>query len=147
MTRSNKPKNAEKKVVEWFWKIKIPDKQCAHLRITELGHVFFTIGLILLGTFTLSNIPYNILPWQASVLLVLGLIVGIMDVQEKHASLLIIAFLGLLITSNAPFQNILTYYALGDYIRSFLTNLSLFLTPAVALISLRLVCRVYYAKK
>ena len=95
----------------------------------------------------LGNPPFNLQPWQGLVLLILGLIVGIMDVQEKYAPLLLVAFMSMLIAANAPLQDIITYYSFGGYIKSFMLNTSLFLTPTVVLMSLRLVFRIYYAGK
>ena len=140
-------KRSDKKLVDGFWNIQVPNKSCSHSRITEMGHIFFTIGIVLVVVFTLGNEPNYLQPWQALTLLLLGLVVGIMDLQEKYAPIFLLAFLGLLITANAPLHDVITYYNIGAYIKSFLLNISQFLTLAVVMMSLRLVFRVYYAEK
>src|SRR3989344_3563822 len=140
-------KRSDKKIVERFWQLNVPKQNCPHSRITEMGHIFFTVGMILVVVFTVGNQPNYLQPWQALTLLLLGLIVGIMDLQEKYAPIFLLAFLGLLITANAPLHDVITYYNIGAYIKSFLLNISLFLTLAFVMMSLRLVFRVYYAEK
>ena len=141
---SRNMKRSDKKVLEQFWRMNVPHK---HSSFTDMGHIFFTIGIVLIVVFTVGNQPNYLEPWQALTLLVLGLIGGVMDLKEKYAPLFLMGFFGLLLSSTAPLQNAITYYNIGAYIKSFLMNMSLFMTLAVVMMSLRVVFRVYFAKE
>lgn len=113
--------------------------------INNLGHLFFGLGLALVFLFTITNSPNMLLPSQGILLLITGLIVGLVEIKKEDTIPLQLSFLGLLVISNAPLEVI--GYNIGMYLKFFLINLSLFLSLAVAVASVRTIYRIYKDSK
>ena len=110
--------------------------------VKQLGHLFFLLGVALVLIFTFTNQPGMLESWHSIILILLGLIVGLMDLKSEHTVPFLLAFLGLLITANAPLY-VLSYYKIGNYLQAFLLNMSIFLSLTVVVVSLRVLYRIY----
>lgn len=112
-------------------------------RLRQLGHIIFAIGIILVIVFTFKNSPNQLKPWQALVLLAVGLLVGMMDIKKQEMVPFLLAFMGIIITANAPFQDAITYKQIGAFLKSLLVNTALFLALAVVAVCGRIIYRIY----
>jgi len=117
-------------------------KRTTNIHFHQLGHLFFLLGIALVLIFTFTNQPGMLESWHSIILILIGLIVGLMDLKPEHTTQFLLAFLGLLITANAPFY-VLTYYKIGNYLQAFLLNMSIFLSLTVVVVSLRVLYRIY----
>lgn len=113
----------------------------------KFGHLVFTIGIVLVILFTLAD-PTKLSVQNAIILLVLGLIVGLIDVPKKEANSFILATIAIIVASLAKFEQI-TFklscmtHPLGLYIKGFLLNASVFLSLAMLIVALKIIYRVY----
>lgn len=117
------------------------------LNIKKLGHYIFTLGVVLVILFTLAD-PTKLSVTNAIYLLIIGLIVGLIDVPKKEANSFIIAAIAIIVASLAKFEQI-TYqlpsmsYSIGLYIKGLLLNASVFLSLAMLIVALKIIYRVY----
>ncbi len=111
--------------------------------LRKLGHVIFAIGIILALFFTFENPPNQLKPWQGLILLAFGLLVGLMDIKQEELVPFLIAFIGIIIVSNAPLQDAITYNQIGAYLKSVLINIAIFLTLGVVAVCARIIYRIY----
>ena len=109
----------------------------------QLGHVIFAVGMLLVLIFTFENPPNQIKPWQGLVLLAVGLLIGIMDIKQEELVPFLLAFIGIIIVSNAPLQDAITYKQIGAFMKSLLVNTAIFLTLAVVAVCARIIYRIY----
>ena len=110
--------------------------QTHHLRT-----IVFSVGLLLVAWYMYTS-PQQLSTGRAVWLFIFGALVGLIDVPRKEQNSFIIASLGLMLATAVPFQNI-TYMSLGLYIKSFLMNLALFVTPAVVIVALKVIYRLF----
>ena len=114
-------------------------------RKLNFGHFFFSLGVLLVVLFTIAD-PNHLSSAKGAFLLVLGAIVGFLDVDKREAPYFLLAALGLIITSQAPVQ-VIEFLGIGNYLRSALINLSIFLSLAVVMVSLKIIYRIYLESK
>jgi len=126
-------------------KLKIVKKAFKKTDIKKFGHLVFAAGIILTLFFTLKD-PTKLSVNSAIILLVLGLIVGLLDVAKKEANSFLIAVIALIIISGIQFQQI-TWNNIGLYLKGFFLNATLFLGLAGAIVSLKIIYRVYKETK
>lgn len=116
-----------------------------------LGHYIFAFSITLVVLFSLSN-PTQLSVNQAIFLLILGLIVGFIDVPKKEANSFILASIAMIVASLAHYEQI-SYtlfnmpYPLGIYIKGILLNASIFLSLAMLIVALKVIYRVYIESK
>lgn len=108
----------------------------------RFAHIIFALGVLLVLYFTIRNPPLSIDPKHAMTLLGIGLIVGLMDIKKEEAVPFLLAFVGLIITASAPLYMI-EVYNIGAYLNAFFKNAAIFLSPAVAVVSMKVVYRIY----
>ncbi len=111
-------------------------------RLKQFGHIIFALGILLVALFTYLNPPTGIDPKHALVLLLVGLVVGLIDIKKEQATPFLLAFIGLIITASAPL-NLIEIYSIGAYLKAFFINLAIFLSLAVGVVSVRMVYRIY----
>ena len=112
-------------------------------RLRQLGHVIFAVGIVLIFVFTLNNAPNQIKPWQGLLLLTIGLLIGMMEIKQKELVPFLLAFIGIILVSNAPLQDAIPYKQMGAYLKSLLVNTAIFLTLAVVAVCARIIYRIY----
>lgn len=102
----------------------------------KMGQWAFIIGIIsavLVGLF-----PKNWLGLVTLVLVVLGLIVGFLNVTEKEATPFLIASIALLAIGNATDSlKVIPPQVLGDFLAAAVNNIAAFVTPAAILVAVK----------
>ena len=111
-------------------------------RIKKLGHIVFALGILLVIIFTYWNPPLELDPKHAIALLAVGLIIGLIDVKKEQSVPFLLAFVGLIITANAPLHAI-ELYNIGVYAASFFKNTAIMLSLAVGIVSVKIIYRIY----
>ncbi len=111
----------------------------------NLGHFFFSLGILLVILFTIAD-PNHLNGSKGAFLLVIGAIVGFLDVDKKEAPYFLLAALGLIIASAAP-VHIINFLNIGIYLRAALLNTAIFLSLAVVMVSLKIIYRIYLESK
>lgn len=112
-----------------------------------LSHYIFAFGITLVFLFAFSN-PTQLSVNQAVLLLLLGLIIGFMDVPRPEANSFILATIAIIVSSLAHYEQI-NYmifnfpYPLGMYIKGMLLDASILLSPAMLIVGLKVIYRVY----
>ena len=114
-------------------------------RKLNLGHFFFSLGILLVILFTIAD-PTQIDGTKGIFLLVLGAVVGFLDVDKREAPYFLLAALGLIIASAAP-VHIIAFLNIGTYLRAALLNTAIFLSLAVVMVSLKIIYRIYLESK
>lgn len=104
------------------------------MELGELGHWSFIIGVLLAIVAGLLGAAYA--DTIAMVLVVLGVIVGFLNISEKEVSSFLIAAIALLLTGAAGLE---TLPAVGLYLGPILTNIATFVAPAVVIVALKAV--------
>lgn len=124
---------------------KVTVKTNHNKRRLNLGHFFFSLGILLVVLFTIAD-PYHLNGTKGTFLLILGAVVGFFDVDKKEASYFLLASIGLIIASAAP-VHVIEFLKIGTYLRAALLNTSIFLSPAVVMVSLKIIYRIYLESK
>jgi hypothetical protein len=119
--------------------------QAGQKKKLNLGHFFFSLGILLVVLFTIAD-PNHLNGTKGAILLVLGAVVGFLDVDKKEAPYFLLAALGLIIASAAPVQ-VIEFLNIGNYIRAALLNTAIFLSLAVVMVSLKIIYRIYLESK
>lgn len=101
---------------------------------SKLGHYAFLIGIILaiIGGLFQDVIEPNLL---ISLLVVLGFVVGLLNITTKETSNFLIATIALMIAGGANFD-ILTY-GIGPIIVAILEKVVIFVAPAAIIVALK----------
>jgi len=115
------------------------------IRKLNFGHFFFSLGILLVVLFTIAD-PNHLNGTKGAFLLVIGAIVGFLDVEKKEAPYFLLAAIGLIIASAAP-VHVIEFLNIGTYLRAALLNTSIFLSLAVVMVSLRIIYRIYLESK
>ncbi len=119
--------------------------QTGHNRKLNLGHFFFSLGILLVVLFTIAD-PNHLNGTKGAFLLVIGAVVGFLDVDKKEAPYFLLAALGLIIASAAP-VHVIEFLNIGNYLRAALLNTAIFLSLAVVMVSLKIIYRIYLESK
>ncbi|MEK6936649.1 MAG: hypothetical protein AABW58_01105 [Nanoarchaeota archaeon] len=114
-------------------------------RKLNLGHFFFSLGILLVILFTIAD-PNQLNSTKGAFLLLLGAVVGFLDVDKREAPYFLLASLGLIIASATP-VHIIEFLNIGNYLRAALLNTAIFLSLAVVMVSLKIIYRIYLESK
>jgi len=112
--------------------------------MTKLGSYAFIIGVILaiiLGLFG-AYIPEYV-EWITYLMIILGLIVGFLNIAEKQAFDFLIAAIALLAVGGAGLELLPT---IGMYIGGILTQIAVFVAPAAVIVALKAIWDLAYKK-
>ena len=104
------------------------------MELGQLGHWSFIIGVLLAIVAGLLGTAYA--DTVAMILVVLGVIVGFLNISEKEVSSFLIAAIALLLTGAAGLETLLV---VGPYLGPILTNIATFVAPAVVIVALKAV--------
>ena len=99
----------------------------------KIGSYAFLIGIgiaILAGVFS-SVIPKGTL---TLILVILGLVVGFINITDTEVQGFLIASIALILTSNADLNSI---PAVGSYLTAILSNITVFVAPAALIVALK----------
>ena len=104
----------------------------------KLGQWAFIVGILLaiiVSAFTLSE---ALTGWITLLLVVLGLIVGFLNITEKETTPFLIAGIALLATGSAADSlKVIPPKVLGDFLTSSVNNIAAFVTPAAILVAVK----------
>ena len=104
------------------------------LEMHKLGHYAFIVGVVL--AVLLAFVPQlrgDVAVW---VLVVLGVLVGLLNVQAKETTSFLVAILALILASSA---SALTLATIWTGLTSILGNVIIFVSPAAIVVSLKAV--------
>ena len=102
----------------------------------KLGQWAFVIGVILAILF--GVIPKDLESMAILVLVVLGLVVGFLNVTEKESTPFLIAAAALMITANAGTNlSVIRPEVLGSFLQSAVEKIGVFVAPAAVIVALK----------
>ena len=95
----------------------------------NLGKYAFIVGLIL----AVVSALISGIPWMTWVLVLLGLVVGYLNITGGETQGFLIAAIGLILSANA----VASLPLVGDTVTNVLSNAVLFIAPAVLVVALK----------
>ena len=103
---------------------------------SKIGEWAFIIGVILAVLFGLVPLQYE--GWATLVLVVLGLVVGFLNISEKESTPFLVAAAALMITS-ASGQTLskIPPEALGTFLQSAVGKIAVFVAPGAIVVALK----------
>jgi len=107
------------------------------MNIQRIGAYAFLLGI-------LASIVFGLIPklsgveWVAIVLVILGIIVGLLNIEDKNVTLFLVATITFLATS----ASLNALPVLGDILRTIITNFIHFVSPAALIVSIVAIIRV-----
>lgn len=94
-----------------------------------IGKLAFIVGILLVLIGGFAGIPY-----MAVILVILGLVIGLLNITKKEITRLLIAGIGLLLVGTAGLELL---PAVGVYVINILKNLVALIAPAVLVASVK----------
>jgi len=111
------------------------------MKLEKIGAYAFLVGILISVIFGLIyQMAHPV--WLSTVLIILGLIVGLLNIEDKNISLFLIASITFIATSNS----INAIPVIGDVLRGILVNLVYFVAPAALIVSIVAIIRVSNSK-
>lgn len=108
--------------------------------LPKLGSWSFIVGVVLAivsGFFTLT-------PGIASVMVLLGIIVGFLNVRGEHAMTFLLASVSLVVISSLGGSAFSGVAVIGATLQKMLSNMIIFVIPAAIIVALRAVLTIAY---
>ena len=103
---------------------------------SKLGQWSFIIGVGVAVVISLFVLNKQIADWVPLLLVVLGLMVGFLNVTEKETTPFLIACAALLITQTSS-DRLSVIPSIGGYLANIVQNVGVFVTPAAILVALK----------
>ncbi len=104
---------------------------------SKMGQWAFIAGVVIAIVISLFSISDDkIKGWMVLLLVVLGLIVGLLNVTEKETTPFLVAAAALLITGTAG-NSLSIIPAIGGYLQSIVQNIAVFVAPAAIVVALK----------
>lgn len=104
------------------------------MELEQIGHWSFILGVIIAILAGLLGAAYA--ETVAMLLVVLGIIIGFLNISEKEVYNFLIAAIALLLTGAAGLE---TLPVIGTFIGPILTNIATFVAPAAVIVALKAV--------
>lgn len=112
------------------------------MSIQKIGGFAFILGIIISIIFAL--IPgLDAVTWVPFVLLILGIIVGLLNIEDKDLELFLIAAIVLIATSATPLN---TLPVIGSLLNRIVINFVTFVSPAALIVSIVAIIKVANTK-
>ena len=102
----------------------------------KLGEWAFIIGVLVAVVVSLFTVSDAVAGWLVLLLVVLGLIVGLLNVTEKETTPFLVAAAALLITGTAG-GSLAIIPVIGGYLRDIVLNIAVFVAPAAIVVALK----------
>lgn len=105
---------------------------------SKMGEWSFVIGIgvaIVIGLFS-SSLTSDIKGWLVLLLVVLGLIVGFLNITEKETTPFLVAAAALLIT-NTSGDTLALIPTVGQYLTNIVQQIGVFVTPAAVVVAVK----------
>ena len=103
---------------------------------SKMGEWAFIIGVIIAVVVSLFKVNNTISGWLVLLLVVLGLVVGLLNVTEKETTPFLVAAAALLITGTAG-SSLAIIPVIGGYLQSIVQNIAVFVAPAAIVVALK----------
>ena len=103
---------------------------------SKMGEWAFIIGVIVAIVVSLFKVNDTVSGWLVLLLVVLGLVVGLLNVTEKETTPFLVAAAALLITGTAG-SSLAVIPVIGDYLQSIVQNIAVFVAPAAIVVALK----------
>jgi hypothetical protein len=107
------------------------------MELQKFGTFSFLAGIVIAIIFGIIPSLRN-LTWVAIVLMILGILVGLLNIADKNISLFLLAAISLVAMSTS----LNTMPVIGDMLRSIIINLVQFVGPAALIVSIVAIIRV-----
>ncbi len=109
------------------------------MAMEKYGEYAFIIGVILaiIAGLASSAISAEVAGWLAVIFLILGILVGFLNIKDKEAVSFLVASIALLATGSAA--QWLSLPMIGSYIVAILGNIAAFVAPAAVIVALKAV--------
>jgi len=104
------------------------------MKMETIGHWSFILGVIIAIVAGLAGVAY--MEAAAILLVILGIIVGFLNISQRETTNFLIAAIALLLTGAAGLDKLPT---IGSFIGPILTNISTFVAPAAVIVALKAV--------
>jgi|TARA_B100001964_G_C13769185_1_gene395242 hypothetical protein len=98
----------------------------------KVGSWAFIVGLVVAIIFGIPSISAQ--SWVAPVLVILGLIIGFLNITEKEVSSFLIAAIALVVAGNA---NLSQVPAIGGFLSGILGNFVVLMAPAAVVVAVK----------
>ena len=102
----------------------------------KLGEWSFIVGIIITIVVSLFSVSDTIGGWLLLLLVVLGLIVGLLNVTERETTPFLVAAAALLITGTTG-STLAIIPVIGGYLQNIVQNIAVFVTPAAIVVALK----------
>ena len=102
----------------------------------KLGEWSFIGGIIISIVVSLFRVSDTIGGWLLLLLVVLGLIVGLLNVTERETTPFLVAAAALLITGTTG-SSLAIIPVIGGYLQNIVQNIAVFVTPAAIVVALK----------
>ena len=102
---------------------------------SKIGEWAFIIGIVLAVLF--GFVPATYLGMATLVLVILGLLVGFLNITEKETTPFLVAGIALLATGNAADSLNAIPYGLGAFLSNAVKNIAAFVAPAAILVAVK----------
>ena len=106
------------------------------MELEQIGHWSFILGVIIAIVAGLPILGVEYAETIVMILVILGVIIGFLNISEKEVYNFLIAAIALLLTGAAGLENL---PAVGTYIGPILTNIATFVAPAAVIVALKAV--------
>jgi len=103
---------------------------------SKMGEWAFIIGIVIAIVVSLFTVNDAVAGWLVLFLVVLGLIVGLLNVSEKETTPFLVAAAALLITGTAS-SSLAIIPVIGGYLQDIVLNIAVFVTPAAIVVALK----------
>ena len=103
---------------------------------SKMGEWAFIGGIIIAIVVSLFKVSDTVGGWLLLLLVVLGLIVGLLNVAEKETTPFLVAAAALLITGTAS-SSLAIIPVIGSYLQDIVLNIAVFVTPAAIVVALK----------
>ncbi len=112
-----------------------------------VGHIAFLAGIVIAILTGILGGVIN-LAWTAAVLVLLGFVVGFMNISRKETLPFLVASIALIlvgtagITSMTSLLGALVSFNVGEYITAILTNFVAFVSPAALVVAIKAIWKI-----
>lgn len=105
------------------------------MKLEQIGRWSFILGVIIAIVAGLTGMAYA---ETTALLVVLGVIVGFLNISEKEVYNFLIAAIALLLTGTATFSA-LAWFGIGILLDQIVANIAIFVAPAAVIVALKAV--------
>lgn len=102
----------------------------------KMGEWAFLIGFVIAIVISLFSVSQDVKGWLVLFLVVLGLLVGFLNVSERESTPFLVATAALLITGTAG-ASLAVIPWIGNQLQAIVQNIAVFVTPAAIVVAIK----------